>query len=565
MERVPRAIMSYTRFDDEHNGGHLTVFAERLSNEVRAYTGEDFSIFQDIKDIQWGEDYAARIEAVFSAVQFFIPIITPSFFRSVYCRQELQHFLKRADKLGRNDLILPVYYITTPELENPTRYTADPLVQALLQHQYVDWRELRFDSFDAPEWRRMLHAMARQIAKVLQREQVTATTASAAQVLPIGPELPTHIVDATQEGGFTTIGAAIQAAQPGERIRVRPGIYREGLVLDKAVEIVGESEDGEVIVEAVGQSALLFRANAGRVAGLTLRQGGGEGEWVAVNIVKGVLTLEDCTITSQSGACVAIHDNADPHLYCNHIYGGPGCGVYVYNNGKGRLEDNEIYDNAGAGVEIETGASPTLRRNRIYNNGEEGIYIHSLGAGTLEENEIYGNADAGLTVTTGGNPILRRNHIYDNKTNGAYISDDGQGTLEGNNIYGNTRVGVQIDTGSNPILRLNRIYSNQWNGVFVTENGQGVLEANDISGNGGAGVQIDTGGSPTLRLNRINKNLYQGVRVSERGGGVFETNDLRDNILGAWDVSPDSEINLQRSHNLEDPVGKEAMAGSLAG
>jgi hypothetical protein len=30
------ALMSYTRFDDQHDGAFLTAFRERLSHEVRA-------------------------------------------------------------------------------------------------------------------------------------------------------------------------------------------------------------------------------------------------------------------------------------------------------------------------------------------------------------------------------------------------------------------------------------------------------------------------------------------------------------------------------------------------
>ena len=52
MKRKPAAFMSYVHSDDKY--GHLTKFRERLSDEVRVQTGEEFPIFQDRKDIQWG-------------------------------------------------------------------------------------------------------------------------------------------------------------------------------------------------------------------------------------------------------------------------------------------------------------------------------------------------------------------------------------------------------------------------------------------------------------------------------------------------------------------------------
>ena len=47
-----------------------------------------------------------------------------------------------------------------------------------------------------------------------------------------------------QRGDFATVGAAIKAAKPGDRILVRPGLYEEGLVVDKPLEILG---DGPVV------------------------------------------------------------------------------------------------------------------------------------------------------------------------------------------------------------------------------------------------------------------------------------------------------------------------------
>ena len=77
-------------------------------------TGQEFTIFQD-RDIQWGQNWKRRIEkSLDEEVTFLIPIITPSFFKSKACRDELGRFLERERRLNRDDLILPVYYVDTP-------------------------------------------------------------------------------------------------------------------------------------------------------------------------------------------------------------------------------------------------------------------------------------------------------------------------------------------------------------------------------------------------------------------------------------------------------------------
>jgi parallel beta-helix repeat protein len=626
MKRKPAAFMSYVRFVDEHDEGRLTLFRERLSAEVRVQTGEEFPIFQDRKDILWGQNWKERIEESLNEVTFLIPIITPGFFKSQSCRDELQQFLDREEKLKRNDLILPVYYIDCPLLNDEAKRATDELAQVIAARQYADWPELRFEPWTSPQVGKTLVQLAVQIRDALERVQASQKTITPelvpgaarrpahepssllsqdAELLaqiseaPRRPsaktEPPTRVVDPLHRGDHITITEAIEAANPGDRILVRPGLYQEGLVMDKPLEIIGEGDSGEVVVQAIEKDALLFQTTMGRVVNLTLRQMGG-GHGYGVNIAQGRLELEGCDITSQSSSCVAIHGGADPRLRRNRIHDGKVVGVMVYDkgqgtledndifgnalsgvgiiaggnptlrrnrvhngrqngvmiygDGRGTLEDNDIFGNALSGVEIKTSGNPTLRRNRIYDNKQSGVYIHEDGQGTLEDNDIFSNALAGVGIQTGGNPTLRRNRIHDNEQSGVYIHEDGQGKLEDNDIFSNAYSGVEIKTSSNPTLLCNRIHGNKQSGVLVYDNGQGTLEDNDIFGNAYAGVTIEPGGSPTLRRNRIKRNSV-AVWVYEKGAGIIEDNDLRDNDRGAWDVSADSKPNVKRARNLE--------------
>ncbi|MHB9072401.1 MAG: right-handed parallel beta-helix repeat-containing protein [Desulfobaccales bacterium] len=570
--------MSYVHFDDDYNEGQLTKFRERLAGEVRAQTGEAFDIFQDRKDIHWGQQWRKRLEESLDEVTFLIPILTPSFFKSEYCRKELERFLQREQDLNRNDLILPVYFISCPVLDEEEKRQTDALAQNMEARQYEDWRELRLEPFTNPQVPKILARMASQIREALERVQqvkpvtvaVQTVTASKSTEGPAGvtasqgpspgeafqvrtgpaskTDPPTRSVDQMHRGDHTTITEAIIAANPGDRIVVNPGLYEEGLVLDKPLEIVGVGGPEEVIVQAREKNALAFKTTMGRVANLALRQLG-EGDRYAVDISQGRLELEDCDITSQSNACVAIHSGADPRLRRNRIHDGKTGGVFIYDNGLGTLEDNDIFGNALTGVQI-SGGNPTLRRNRIHDGKAGGVLVNENGLGALEDNDIFGNALSGVQIS-GGNPTLRRNRIHENQQVGVFIYSNGLGTLEDNDIFCNVSSGVAIKISGNPTLRRNRIHENQQVGVFIYENGLGTLEDNDIFGNAVTGVYIKEGGNPTLRRNRINKNGYEAVWVSEGGGGTIEDNDLRDNAKGAWDIAADCEAKVKRARNLE--------------
>ena len=449
----PAAFMSYVRFNDQHDDGQLSQFRERLCAEVRVQTGQEFAIFQDRNDIAWGQNWQQRIDEALDAVTLLVVIITPSLFYSRPCRAEVTRFLDRERVLGREDLILPVYYISTGEMDDPGLREADEMARELASRQFADWRELRFEPFTSPQVRKTVAQLASRMRDTFWQPPAVSTGRLARPAQgpksPVEPgdqggtgritaktEPPTHIVDAYQRGDFATVSAAIKAAKPGDRILVRPGLYLEGLVVDKPLEILGDGSLSDIEIRARDASALLFRASIGRVTNLTLRQGG-EGNGFGVDITQGRLDLEGCDISSQSFACVVIRDGADPRLRRNKIHDGKQGGVLVVDSGLSTLEDNDITGNAHSGVMVKTGGNPTVRRNQIHDNKASGVYVYHSGLSTLEDNDITGNAHSGVEVTTGGNPTVRGNRINRNGYTAVYVHDGGRGAVENNDLTGN--------------------------------------------------------------------------------------------------------------------------------
>jgi F-box protein 11 len=287
-------------------------------------------------------------------------------------------------------------------------------------------------------------------ATSISADQVAPSTASklgATQGPSPKTEPRTWTVDPWHGGDHLTISSALAAAQPGDRIVVRPGLYREGLVIEKPVQIIGDGPAAEVVVAATGQDAILFKAAVGRVANLTLHQLGG-GEWDGVDITQGRLELEDCDISSEGRVGAGIHGGADPRIRRCRVQNCKIAGVYVYDRGRGTLEDNEIFGNGFSGVGIATGGHPTLRKNTIRDNKQIGVHVYEQGRGTLEDNEIVGNGIVGVQITTGGDPTLRENRITKNSDKAIRVLQSGGGTFEDNDLRGNTRGAWDISRDS---------------------------------------------------------------------------------------------------------------------
>ncbi len=206
MQTSPVAFLSYAHRDDAYHDGAITKLREELSNAIGVAIGEDFSIFQDRKDIAWGEHWPSKLEQGLAGCRFLIPILSPSFFTSKYCRKELSEFLEIERATGRQDLILPIYFVSTPLLENPAKRDDDPLAKAIAERQYRDWRELRHVPFNDYKARRALDSLAEEVVQALERSETEAK--GEALATPFANQVDTY-----EAGGYEDPAEFVHQAQ----------------------------------------------------------------------------------------------------------------------------------------------------------------------------------------------------------------------------------------------------------------------------------------------------------------------------------------------------------------
>lgn len=623
---------SYVYLDDEHESGRITRLRERLERSICFYSGDrDFRIFQSRQDVGWGERWERVIAGSLDHALLLFPVITPSYFSSDACRQEALAFQQRQTQLERDDLILPIYYLTADLMEDADQATPEPDKRAVAMlldaHQNEDWRTLRDTPETDPAYARAIERLAQKAVEALKRSRAVATAPKAsapavppppqvqqgvqggtASSLTAAPERPStaagsapgHIITLTVHpmpgrAAFTTIAEAVARAPGGARILVAPGHYRESVVIDKPLELIGDGPRDDIVIEAEGPEPLVFDTNIGVVRNLTLRQTQAEPKDYCVWVKQGRLELEDCDLSSTGLACLGVTKSADPRVRRNRIHDSKSSGILVYDQGRGTYEDNDVFGN-GLGISVMTGAEPVVRRNRVFDGKQAGILVHNQGRGTYEDNEMFGNGLAGIEVRTGAEPIVRRNRIYDGKSGGIYVHDQGRGAYEDNEVFGNTAAGIEVKTaepvvrrnrvydgksagilvhdqgrgtyednelvgnaaagievmtGAEPTVRRNQIHDGKQSGVFVHDQGRGTYEDNEVFGNAFAGVTVGNGSDPTVRRNRSFGNKSAGVRILEGGAGVFEDNDLRGSPAKPWDIHPTAEAHVKRARNQE--------------
>ena len=170
MTDPPEAFLSYTRLDDEYFGGAITSLRRLLELGVQVVTGDQtFNIFQDIDGIEFGQKWKKRLTEAISTSRFLIPIVTPLFFKSDPCRDELKQFIEHEKSLGRDDLILPIYFVTPPVLERPELLRDDVLASEIGSRQRYDWRVQADLPPNDPQIRRAVRELAEKIATAITR------------------------------------------------------------------------------------------------------------------------------------------------------------------------------------------------------------------------------------------------------------------------------------------------------------------------------------------------------------------------------------------------------------
>ena len=165
----PKGFLSYTHMDDEYFGGYITEFRKMLENSVRVTSGvRSFALFQDSEGIVIGANWRKRLSEAIDESSFLVPMLTPLYFSSSPCRDEMTGFLEHERSLGRDDLMLPLYFVSSPKLEKPEEQSKDPLAVEVAKRQVYDWREQALVPLNRVSSKKAMLELAGQIAERIQ-------------------------------------------------------------------------------------------------------------------------------------------------------------------------------------------------------------------------------------------------------------------------------------------------------------------------------------------------------------------------------------------------------------
>ncbi|MFF3503303.1 right-handed parallel beta-helix repeat-containing protein [Streptomyces sp. NPDC003247] len=382
-----------------------------------------------------------------------------------------------------------------------------------------------------------------------------------------------HLITVGQENGcdHSTIGAALGSARPGDVISVRPGSYRETLVVTNRVTIVADGPRGSVEIAPDKGAAVTLAADAVMLTDLVLR--GGEGELPVIDAVRGQVALDgcevlgagwtallsrgsgslavrSCRITNPVGAgvveagttgsvienClienlgtsgVVISEQGRADVRNCRIRDARGNGVLANGRSRGVLEDCEITAAEKPGLALEGGTALRVVRTTLH-ECSVGVHLASSARTELSHVRVRGASSHGFVVADRSDPQLSSCETSGTRGSGLYVTGRSRGYFVNCAFDAAEEAGVFVDDSSTPSFSGTRVTDSK--GVGVRLEGESVAEFDqlDVVRAGANGVSLGTGANPLLRRARVTEARGAGILVAGNGRGRFEDCEVGD-------------------------------------
>lgn len=296
--------------------------------------------------------------------------------------------------------------------------------------------------------------------------------------------------DASLQPAAFSIADAIEAASPGARVLVPPGVYREPtLEITKPIELVAE---GHAILDGEGERGLiLIRSDDVIVRGFVLRNVGTS--FVDDRSAIRVENARRCTIednTVQDGFfAIYLASAADCTIRRNRLIASEtretsaGNGIHLWYSRDVTIADNRIHGYRD-GIYFEFVRGSHIVRNRSENNLRYGLHFMFSDSCTYEGN-VFRENGAGVAVMYARAVEMKGNTFIRNwgaASFGLLLKDIRDSSIE-DNTFDTNSVGLYAESSDRLDVSGNDFIRNGWAIKLLANSEESVFSGNNFEGN----------------------------------------------------------------------------------
>jgi parallel beta-helix repeat protein len=365
------------------------------------------------------------------------------------------------------------------------------------------------------------------------------------------------------QADFSSIRAAVIAAEPGDKILVCPGEYVEvsspqaAVLVDKSdLRIEAQAAPGVVLLQ--GTRAQPFGFHLLNTTGVLLQgfkvQGFGRGN----------IRIEGSTAPLGISSGNTLRKNVTTDAGTD--------GIQVVNSSANVVEQNISFNNLGPSSDgifvcgvpginpLTDPCTPSSSGNIIRHNQTSGnrIGIHLNGTGpdnVVLGNQSYNNRVRGISLEQSGQTVIEHNHVFANGLtpipgvlgvgNGIGVRNSNGVTVRNNRSENNGAMGIALNAASNNVVSNNRSESNRMAGIIVTMGASNnLVEKNEIFQNVDDGIRlVNNADRNIVQLNHVRRNGGDGIHADMTSTeNTIERNVIREsgNPPAHFDARDDS-------------------------
>ncbi|MBA3962495.1 MAG: right-handed parallel beta-helix repeat-containing protein [Chthoniobacterales bacterium] len=241
------------------------------------------------------------------------------------------------------------------------------------------------------------------------------TAAPTAPVIPPPTASPLPTSNGASSGLTSDLAGALASAAPGATIKLPPGIYPGGLVLTKAVRIVGGM--GQVFIQSEGRECLSVRAAGVAVQNVQFICNG-IGQLPAISVADGAgLELDGCKITSNTEAGVTVAGKASIKAIGSSFVAVTGRAMWLDQKARGNFTQCS-FAQSHLGLELANGASAELHSCAFDadggNDGDGAIAFAGDGTTFTADDCHFSNNNAGVGAAKGATLTISKSSFKGN-------------------------------------------------------------------------------------------------------------------------------------------------------
>lgn len=346
-------------------------------------------------------------------------------------------------------------------------------------------------------------------------------------------------------GDHPTIQAAIDAAEPGDTVLVRAGIYKERIKLKPGIIVRSFGDDSigkrglkraeTTIIDGGGKSDKtcgVDMAEGSELNGFTITHVGrfDEAIWKRHYQSNGEELGDDEGSVQAEGTVPAIRIRSVNCRVRNNIVDHNGDVGIAVSGKKGHrtaplIENNFSFKNLGGGIGIADFAEPIVQNNICSENLRAGIGCRNANP-IIVKNVCFKNIRAGIGCREGAHPIIRENKCYQNRRAGIGARMKGTSPIiEGNRCYQNEMAGIGSRDSAEPIIRNNTCYENKMAGIG-SDGAKPLIVANVCRQNLAAGIGIRGNSEAAILKNKCIENGRVAIGVTQASTATIIGNTM---------------------------------------